>query len=249
MAKDVLVGWCDNGTVESRFMDGILSLFMAKERGELDVNLSATHTMGNQIFLQRQQMIESWEQTGVDWFLSIDSDVVITPDHIKTLLDMADEETAPVVCGVYFVSPNPNDPLMTPFPCVFKQLGKGFQPIHPLPINQKIQVDAAGMGLVLMHKSIIPKLKEKYPDGQFFDTALGENAKGEDLSFFMKLKEVGIPVTAHTGVIGKHMKRFCVDENYYSLWWQTVGAQMQQQTPAGLVIPSNDEIKKLQGGK
>ena len=40
------------------------------------------------------------------------------------------------------------------------------------------------------------------------------------------------------------MKRFCVDENYYSLWWQTVGAQMQQ-TQSGLVIPTNDDIKKL----
>ena len=66
MSKDVLIGWCDNGTVESRFMDGILSLYMARERGELDVNLNATHTMGNQIFLQRQQMIEGWEETGIE---------------------------------------------------------------------------------------------------------------------------------------------------------------------------------------
>ena len=46
MAKDILIGWCDNGTVESRFMDGILSLYMAKERGELDVNLNATKSNG-----------------------------------------------------------------------------------------------------------------------------------------------------------------------------------------------------------
>ena len=244
MAKDILIGWCDNGTVESRFMDGILSLYMAKERGELDVNLNATHTMGNQIFLQRQQMIEGWEETGIEWFLSVDTDVVITPQHFKQLLEIADKDKAPVVCGIYFVSPNLNDPLMTPMPCIFKQIGHGFKPIHPLPINQKIEVDAAGMGLVLMHKSILPKLKEKYPDGVYFDTALGEKSKGEDLSFFMKLKEIGVKVIAHTGVIGKHMKRFCVDENYYSLWWQTVGAQIQQ-TQSGLVIPTNDDIQKL----
>lgn len=245
MKEKVLIGWCDNGTVESRFMDGIISLYMAKERGELNLELNATHVMGNQIFLQRQQMIEDWEKTGIDWFLSVDTDVVINPEQIKTLFKIADKDKAPVVCGVYFVSPNPNDPLMTPMPCIFKQIGKGFQPIHPLPINQTISVDAAGMGLVLMHKSILPKLKAKYPDGVMFDTALGENSKGEDLSFFMKLKEVGIPVTAHTGVIGKHMKRFCVDENYYSLWWQTIGEQLQQQTSSGLVIPTNDDIKKI----
>ena len=245
MAKNVLIGWCDNGTVESRFMDGILSLYMAKERGELkDINLNATHTMGNQIFLQRQQMIEGWEKTGIEWFLSVDTDVVITPDHFQKLLAIADENTAPVVTGVYFVSPNPNDPLMTPYPCVFRQVGKGFLPIHPLPINQKIQVDAAGMGLVLMHKSILPKLKEKYTDGVLFDTALGDNSKGEDLSFFLKLKDVGIPVYTHTGVIGKHMKRFCVDESYYSLWWQTVGAQINE-TPSGIVLPTNNDIEKL----
>ena len=245
--EKVLIGWCDNGTVESRFMDGILSLYMAKQRGELNLELNATHTIGNQIFLQRQQMIEGWEESGLDWFLSVDSDVVITPDQIKTLFSIANPETAPVVCGVYFVSPNPNDPLMTPFPCIFKGVGDAYQPIHPLPINQVVTVDAAGMGLVLMHKSILPKLKAKYPDGILFDTALGENAKGEDLSFFKKLKDVGIPVKAHTGVIGKHMKKFCVDENYYSLWWQTIGAQVQQQTPSGLVIPTTEDIKKIKG--
>lgn len=242
--NDVLIGWCDNGTVESRFMDGILSLFMAKERGEIKVNLNATHTMGNQIFLQRQQMIEGWEETGIEWFLSVDTDVVITPEHFKRLWEIKDKDKAPVVTGVYFVSTNPNDPLMTPYPCIFRQVGSGFLPIHPMPINQKIQVDAAGMGLVLMHKSIIPKLKEKYTDGVFFDTALGEGSKGEDLSFFMKLKDVGIPVYTHTGIIGKHMKRFCVDENYYSLWWQTVGAQVQQ-SAGGLVLPTDEDIKKL----
>ena len=45
---------------------------------------------------------------------------------------------------------------------------------------------------------------------------------GEDIQFFMKMKEAGIPLHAHTGATVKHMKRFAFDEEFYKLYWITM---------------------------
>jgi hypothetical protein len=41
------------------------------------------------------------------------------------------------------------------------------------------------------------------------------------------MKAAGIPLHAHTGALVKHMKRFSVDVDYYSMYWTMV--QMQEQ--------------------
>ena len=57
---------------------------------------------------------------------------------------------------------------------------------------------------------------------------VGEKFVGEDIVFFRKLKEAGVPVHAHTGAIAKHMKRFAYDENFYALYWQAAQAAEAQ---------------------
>ena len=226
--KGVLgIAWCDNGSVDTLFMSGILHTI-----GQLNgIPFGGFfNTIGNLIYKQRQDIISNWEESDVDWMLWVDSDVVLTPEIMHLLYQTADSKERPVVSGVYFVSPTPNKSLMVPIPCIFTDDGIKNTSIHPLPENQVIPIDVAGMGLVLMHRSILPKLKEHYKDGVYFDVTLGENHKSEDVSFFRKLKEVGIPVFAHTGAIAKHIKRFVLDEQYYRLWWSTVGAA--QDNPA-----------------
>ena len=213
------IAWCDNGNVDSMFMGGVINALLNLEK--IGIKRGSVHNViGNQIHKQRQDLINQWETTGNDWLLWVDSDVVINKEIVQLLWETADKDTKPVVCGIYFVSPNPNQPLMTPVPCVFTDDNGYNTPIHPLPINQVIKIDVAGLGLCLMHKSVIEKLKEPY-DGIYFDVSMGANAKGEDISFFRKLKEQNIPVHAHTGALAQHIKRFVFDHKYYSLWWNS----------------------------
>lgn len=214
------VAWCDTGTVDSMFMGGIVNLLSnweivgAKKGGFFSVT-------GNMIHKQRQQMIDEWYASGNDWLLWVDSDVVISAEMIKTLWDVADKNARPVVCGVYFVTPNPNKPMMTPYPCIFKYEGELSNPVHPLPVNKLIKIDTAGMGLCLMHRSVVDMIKEPY-EGTYFDVSIGKVNRGEDISFFLKLKEQGIPVYAHTGVVAQHIKRFSFDIQYYDHFWKNV---------------------------
>ena len=115
---------------------------------------------------------------------------------------------------------------MQPMPCIFNETGNEYEVtyLHPLPKNQIVKVDNAGMGLVMMHKSVLARLNEHFPDDFWFgeNNARGEKFIGEDIAFFRKVKAAGVPVYAHTGVLAKHMKRFAFDDAYYNLFWAAV---------------------------
>jgi len=214
--------WCDNGTTDGKFTEGLVYSIITASGNGVPIN-NAIRVQGNQIARQRQAAIEMWAKVGTDWALWVDSDIVLTKEHLKTLWDTADKIARPIVCGVYFISKEMENSLMKPFPCVFNETGNEYEInyLHPLPLNQIVKIDNAGMGLVLMHKSVLTKLNEKFPDNFLFgeNNEKGEKFIGEDISFFRKVKAAGIPVHVHTGVTAQHIKRFSVDIAYYNLYW------------------------------
>jgi hypothetical protein len=109
-------------------------------------------------------------------------------------------------------------------PCVFDDIDTySIRYHHPLPHDQVIKVDSAGMGLVIMHRSVIKKLKEKYGKKSFLfaeNNVSEDEFIGEDISFFRKCKEIKIPVYCNTGAIAKHIKRIPWDQDYYGLYWK-----------------------------
>ena len=128
---------------------------------------------------------------------------------------------------------------MQPYPAVFMAHEGGdkylMSYVHPLPFNQLLKVDYAGFGFLLMHRSVADKMREHHGDISFFIESMDEanNAKdtfiGEDIQFFMKMKEAGIPLHVHTGATVKHMKRFAFDEEFYKLYWATMLKSMEAQ--------------------
>ena len=223
--------WCDNGTTDGKFTEGLVYSIITASGNGVPIN-NAIRVQGNQIARQRQAAIEMWEKVGTDWALWIDSDIVLTKEHLKTLWDTADKIARPIICGVYFISKAMESSLMQPMPCVFNETGDEYKinHLHPLPLNQVVKVDNAGMGLVLMHKSVLTKLNEKFPDSFLFgeNNEKGEKFIGEDISFFRKVKAAGIPVHVHTGVTAQHMKRFSFDIAYYNLFWQAAAAEVER---------------------
>lgn len=222
--ETLTVGWCDSGLTDARFTDGLLNTIIGAK--DLGINVATKiRVTGNQIGRQRQVLFDEWaNQTKTDWLLWVDSDIVITKEVLKILWDSADKLTHPVVTGTYFISSQNEMPLMQPLPALFFETGDDYalEAIHPLPENQLMKVDCAGFGLVLMHKSIIPKLMEIDPGYSLFAERehIGEKFVSEDVVFFRKLKRSGVSLFAHTGAIVQHMKRFSFDQYYYNLYWK-----------------------------
>ena len=222
MQETVSIAWCDNGMVDGKFMQGVTDVLVKS-----GITFASTiRSGGNQIARQRQRVIEFWHESNKsDWLLWVDSDVVITPEKFKLLWDNKDATERPLVTGVYFTTDNPEEPLMIPMPTIFNFTNKGdgsfgLSRIHPMPKNQLMKVDAAGFGFILMHRSVVDKVKEVAPDGQMFmEMGRGTKFIGEDIFFFALCDKAEVPLYCHTGATVPHMKRFSFDEHYYAAFF------------------------------
>jgi hypothetical protein len=219
----VAIGWCDNGTTDGKFTEGLTTAILAGPQNGMIINTSI-RVQGNQIGRQRQVLFDHWaDKIKTDWLLWVDSDIVLNLDAMKLLWQTADKINRPVVSGVYFISKENEGTLMRPFPVLFDNITEfQIKYHHPLPENQVLKVDCAGFGFVLMHKSIVPKMREAHPGkGMFMETGDGQDDHfiGEDIIFFRRMQKAGIPLHAHTGALVKHIKRFSLDYDYYALYW------------------------------
>ena len=219
----VAIGWCDNGSTDGKFTEGLMMAVLAGPNNGMPIHTSI-RVQGNQIGRQRQVLFDHWaDKLKTDWLLWVDSDIVLNLESMKKLWQAADKINRPVVSGVYFISKENEGSLMRPYPVLFNDISEfQVQYVHPLPDNEVVKVDNAGFGFVLMHKSIVPKIREANPGkGLFMETGDGEDDHfiGEDIVFFRRMKKAGIPLHAHTGALVKHIKRFSLDFDYYALYW------------------------------
>lgn len=226
--ETLCVGWCDPGTVESTFMGTMMAQFLSA--AELDLGgIGFIQNVGNQIARQRADLIREFEETGLDWLLWVDSDIMLNQHAVKTLWESRDAIERPIVAGIYFITYENTHSLYRPFPCVFNEDGKqGYKPVHPLPENEIISIDSAGLGFTLMHKSVAHKLRENFGNTTF-QIIVGDRHVSEDMMFFQRVKASGIPIHAHTGAFVTHYKRFPLDIEYYNMWWQVVAPIREQQ--------------------
>jgi hypothetical protein len=241
MQETVSIAWCDNGMVDGKFMQGVTDVMLHS-----GVKFATTlRSQGNQIARQRDKVIKYWyDNNKSDWLFWVDSDVVVSPDTFNILWESKDAVERPIVSGVYFTTDQPEEPLMTPMPTLFNFVNTeesvGVTRIHPMPKNQLIKIGAAGMGFVLMHRSVVDRIKEIIADGPLFsDIGHGKNFLGEDIYFFALCDKAEIPVYAHTAATAPHMKRFSFDEHYYNAF---MGSPKKEEPKQKLITPDKKII-------
>ena len=246
MQETVSIAWCDNGMVDGKFMQGVTDV-MLKSGVEFATTLRSA---GNQIARQRDKVINYWyDNNKSDWLFWVDSDVVVSPDTFNLLWESKDATERPIVSGVYFTTDQPEEPLMTPLPTLFNFVEAedtvGVARIHPMPVNELIKIGAAGMGFVLMHRSVVEKIREAAPGAPIFsDIGHGKNFLGEDIYFFALCDKADIPVYAHTGATAPHIKRFSFDEHYYNAFF---GGVREEQKKSNLIVPKQGLITPTKG--
>jgi hypothetical protein len=245
MNDKLAIAWCDNGMVDGKFMQGVTDVML---HSGVEV-VTTLRSQGNQIARQRDRVINHWyEGNKSDWLLWVDSDVVISPETFKLLWDNRDVEKRPILSGVYFTTDHPEEPLMEPLPTLFWFVVSGeevgIKRVHPLPKDKLIQVGAAGMGFVLMHRSVIDRIRAVLPTVPIFaDMGHGKNFMGEDIYFFALVGKADVPVWCHTGAVVPHMKRFSFDEHYYKAFFGGV----KEEKKSNLILPKQGLITPKKG--
>jgi glycosyltransferase involved in cell wall biosynthesis len=176
-----------------------------------------------------------------DWLFWIDTDMGFEPDTIDRLLEAADPVKRPMVGGLCFslreTEPDTAGGWRTaPTPTIFDWAKvndeMGFAVRWDYPANTLTQCAGTGSACLLIHRSVLEKVEEKY--GPIWYNRVPNTSTGqlisEDLSFCLRAQSIGIPLFVHTGVQTTHMKPFWLAEDDYR-------RHRLFDTPADVVMP------------
>ena len=169
---------------------------------------------GMPIDLAREQMVRSALKHDIEYIFMLDSDVVLTdPNSVLNLIKISKQFNLPVVSGLYFAKKH-----NVIHPAAWKIIERKGNEIKLAPIadiekhikeRHIIEVDAIGMGVVLIRRDVFDRLEESKPNEPFFVWGLGRPnlpQVSEDFFFCLRLiDELGIHPHVATIVRGHHV--------------------------------------------
>jgi hypothetical protein len=222
-AHKVSIGSCDPGTVNGAFAYRLIQLAQARSaRLGPFVRVKGSGLLSK----QRNRVVKQFlDGTKSDWLLLIDSDEQLSLEAFDKLLETAHDKERPVVAGLVFAGFGiEGAPYPKPVPAIFQDAPEGFLPLYKYDKNSVFEIDAAGTGCLLIHRSVLEKMRETADKNQgpdwcwFWDGPVDGNWIGEDLLFCRRIRALGFPIYVNTGAILPHQKSYWLDERHHQIW-------------------------------
>lgn len=175
----------------------------------------------------RNKLTKAFQEGECEWLWFVDSDMGFGPDTLEALIESADPTERPVVGALCFalrvngrkdfgavryqVAPTMYD---------WRELegAVGFTPRLDYERNALQPVGATGAACVLIHRSAVDRVAERYGPAWFdpITHPVGPTTFSEDLSFCVRLAACDIPVYVNAGIKTTHAKGgIFLDEEAY----------------------------------
>mgnify|MGYP000017516023 CR=1 FL=1 len=167
---------------------------------------------GLPIDVARETMVRSaLQDPNIKYICFLDTDVVTQPDSFKTLIAIAEQKNLSIVSGLYWA--RKRDTIQ---PCAWKIIKRQGNLIQyaPVVIEEHIQkgniieVDACGLGLVVIKRHVFEDLDKKGVK-PYFEWGLGRENQpqiSEDFNFYLKcIDHLGIHPFVATSVRAYHV--------------------------------------------
>lgn len=167
------------------------------------------------------------DSTPHEWLMFIDTDMGFEADAVERLLLAADPVKRPVVGGLCFAmkymgSDGRGGYRVMPVPTLFMlakndKQGMGFANRFRYPPDTLVQVAGTGAAFLLIHRSVLERIREDEGDVWFDFVQYGDGAQvSEDLSFCWRLTRLQVPVYVDTRVSITHHKEMWLSDADYS---------------------------------
>jgi hypothetical protein len=168
------------------------------------------------------------DKSDAEWFFFVDTDMGFEPDALETLMLAANAESAPIIGGLCFAmkhmgSDGKGGFRVMPVPTLFMlakndKQGLGFANRFIYPPDTMVRVAGTGAAFLLIHRSVLEKMRAEYGDAWFNFVQYGDGVQvSEDLSFCWRAAALEIPVHVHTGVKITHHKELWLSEDDYGM--------------------------------
>lgn len=235
MADDVVIGYLHTHNLTSSFHSAEIGL-IGHDMGH-DRRLHAwTRIQAGPLGLPegRNDLCKSLLASDAEWLFMVDTDMGFEPHTLDALLSFADPEERPIVGGLCF-SQREVEPdgfggfACMPTPTIFDWIQhppdeEGVAHSHytarlHYPVNTLVRCGATGAAMLLIHRSVLEKVADKYGP-EWFTRIMNTDQKlmGEDVSFFVRTGALEIPLHVHTGIRTTHYKHFWLGETDF---WQS----------------------------
>lgn len=168
---------------------------------------------------------------GADWLFWLDTDMGFGPDTLELLLAAADPVERPIVGGLCFAQRDDEPDGMGGWrtqatPTIYDWITIGDQSGYAVrwdyPMDTVTQCHATGSACVLIHRSVLEKMREAFSSGEirpaWYDRLPNPSTQqifSEDLSFCARAGALGFPVFVDTRVKTSHFKHVWVSEEDY----------------------------------
>ena len=174
----------------------------------------------------RNRVVKAFlENTDSDWLLMIDVDERLSLEAFDLLIQTAHDKERPVVSALVFAAFDAHKHLYPkPVPAIFQDAPEGFLPLYKYDRNSVFQIDACGTGCVLIHRSVLEKMRDNADPNQgtdwcwFWDGPIDGNWVSEDLLFSRRIRQLGFPIHVNTAAILPHQKSYWLDERHHLSW-------------------------------
>jgi len=222
-AHKISIGACDPGTVNAAWAYRMIQIAQ-DYRDKLGpfVRIKGSGLLSK----MRNRVVAAFlDNTKSDWLLLIDTDEQLTSQAFDLLIQAAHDKERPVVSGLVFAAFDAHKHLYPkPLPAIFQDSPEGFLPLYKYDKNSLFEIDACGTGCMLIHRSVLEKMREQADPNQgkdwcwFWDGPIDGNWISEDLLFSRRIRQLGFPIYVHTGAVLPHQKSYWLDERHHNAW-------------------------------
>jgi len=210
--------------LSARFTHSLIPMLCRDAAGAQRIELIA-NSSGANITNARNEACEAFldRLPGYDWLCFIDTDMVFDGRQGRadaTLIDRLVKSAHPTkrpILGALCFSWQEGQ-YAAPTLYVLRGDGKVGR-LLDYPRRQLVEVDATGAGCLLIHRSVLEKMRAErtwaaaYP--WFQETNIGDLPVGEDVTFCVRARSLGFPIFVDTSIVVGHEKTVIVDENVF----------------------------------
>lgn len=152
-----------------------------------------------------------------------DTDMPFTVQRLYEMIDTARENDLPLLGGLYFGWGHIHGERV-PRPQLYRVYGRDED--GTVRISNELEVPepglheyhATGAGCLLVRRDVLEKvgaINEGHPFPWFQETVIGKKPLGEDITFCLRARSAGFPLTIHTGFEFPHRKMFLMTSDTY----------------------------------
>lgn len=216
----VAIGWIDPGQVDGMFALSVMNVY-GERRDRIEGLLRVR--AGGLLSRGRNELVANFlEHTDSQWLLMVDADEQLGIDAFDKLVGAVHDRDRPIVAGLYFGA-WPGEFYPTAVPLIFRSVPEStrFQSITDYPADSVIEVDSAGTGCLMVHRSVFETFQEHATPHEgktwcwFRDMPVNGDWFSEDHYFCARARELGYRIHAHTGATLAHHKDFWLTERHH----------------------------------